>query len=906
MSALTIADFDEFFREVTGHSPFSWQRRLCRFVVEHGRWPDGVHAPTGTGKSSVVYVHAFVNAIFGERAGLRVPRRLSIVVNRRAIVDSHFDAAQRLSEHLRLSHPDSVAGRVSTGLWKLRCSAPESDELRSPVVVVNLRGGMAADSTWIDDPSACAIICATPDMWGSRLLFGGYGTAKAARPREAGLLALDSVVVVDEAHLNRQLLATARRVASVCHAQRIGVPELQVVETTATPASEATQAGSWVGVDLIPDLADSDVLARRLTTPKPLTLSAREDWPGAKRPGRPYTTHIAELVEKQIAAVALNGGTVGCVVNSVETAQEVYSRLDRAYPGAVILWIGPMRALDLMRARKRHPGAFTVAGDQGIRAVVATQTVEVGVDVDFAAMVTELAPGSSLAQRVGRVNRLGTRDAGPVTVVVPVQEPQSRSGPYHEHDLAAAYSWLIEVAASSEGMAFSALDRIPPPVAGPVRSVVSRIEAGDVVALTSTSETQVADVELAMWLRDDLAADPARVGVVLRGPLPQDEGAALGLLRATPPVDEEVYPVTIAVAREVLAFVERARGFERRAFLLSDGEWSVADMDSSEVRTLRPGDVLVLDSAHAIARDGTLSVSGGQSESHTIWGEALRVFSSGNAEDAAILSAFARQVANQASNYVSTEEEILENAVALVKSFAPELDRRRVQVSWMESEDRLSGPIAWIVVSEDSSLVDNEEVRQAWSGRAAVTLDNHQTAVAERARALGESLGLDAVLIEVLRAAGEHHDDGKAHPEFQLLLGRAGDGPQLAKSGGSHAAMPAWRRRQLALRRGWRHEQLSAVMALKFFDGRPSDELELIVRLVGTSHGRGLSSFEAPARDVLAGEMLELEVYADELFSRGAWEELIDATDARWGSWGCAFLEAVLRSADCMVSKEGS
>ena len=48
------------------------------------------------GKSSVVDVHLFVNALFASGNGPRVPRRLCVVVGRRALVDSQADRAMNI------------------------------------------------------------------------------------------------------------------------------------------------------------------------------------------------------------------------------------------------------------------------------------------------------------------------------------------------------------------------------------------------------------------------------------------------------------------------------------------------------------------------------------------------------------------------------------------------------------------------------------------------------------------------------------------------------------------------------------------------------------------------------------------------------------------------------------------
>jgi CRISPR-associated endonuclease/helicase Cas3 len=569
--SLRREDFTCYFAELhDGHAPFAWQERLLDEVLEQGRWPAAITAPTGAGKTAVIDVHVFAQALAATGSGPTPPRRLSMVVNRRVLVDDQYVYAQTLARRLAAATGDGrpVLAAMRERLWRLAVPDPDrrAEESaggeRSPLVVARLRGGAPPSRSWRDLPTAAAVICATPEMWGSRLLFRGYGSARGAWPREAGLLACDSVLIVDEAHLARQLLCTARRVAELgaVAEQAIGASPVQVVETTATPAG-AIGADS-VGVEA-GDL-DHELLSARLSRPKPVSLRPVKDWEATKATAKAVSALAEASIEMLTGAPAAAPGegacaTVGCFVNTVARALAVASELrNRTVDGRalrVVALCGQVRPIDVDRLERHHPGLLTVAGNGEVDVLVSTQSLEVGVDLDLAGMVTELASGSALAQRAGRVNRRGLRSRAPIVVTIPeggeVTE-RVRSGPYEAEELRAALDWLHLRESQPEGLAPWALRSDPPPQAGTRRMLCQRPELAQAWHWARTSDDLAAEPELELWLADEFATDTS-VGLVVRDELPEDAPDAIRLLRVLPPRRHEVFSVPFGAARDALA-----------------------------------------------------------------------------------------------------------------------------------------------------------------------------------------------------------------------------------------------------------------------------------------------------------------------------------------------------------------
>ncbi|MDN5857251.1 MAG: type I-U CRISPR-associated helicase/endonuclease Cas3 [Pseudonocardia sp.] len=938
---LQRTDFRAYFAEMhDGHLPFAWQERLLDRVLADG-WPEAVDAPTGAGKTAAIDVHVFALALAAATGAELPPRRLAMIVGRRVLVDDQYLYAREVERRLADRDGPDVLRRVNDGL-RLAHGIPATNG--SPLFVARLRGGVPPSRRWADHPTAPAVLCTTPEMWGSRLLFRGYGSSARAWSREAGLLAVDTVALVDEAHLAQQLLCTARRVGQlvpVADREWGGRPPLQVVETTATPTGGA---GSRVGVDEA-DLAGSATLADRLRRPKPIALVPRKDWNSAKPP-------IAAEMAKQVVALRdrAGAGTVGCFVNTVARAVAVADALrNPAVVGrrlTVVMLCGQVRPIDVELLAQTYPDILTPKGNDEVDVIVATQTLEVGVDIDLVGMVTELASGSALAQRAGRVNRRGLRLDGPIVVMVPDGpiRADARSGPYDAEELNAARAWLDDRVAAPDGLAPWALRSGLIPRSKPRRVLLQRPELGQAWHWARTSDDLAADPELDLWLSDDLEPDTT-VGLVVRRDVAADVNDAVELVRMLRPRPHEVFavPIRVAIGRLSKADEDVRRGSSPFAVLpalrvrgdeVTILEWG-RPRDGRRSPRLRPGDIVVVDEGCPLftAPAGTEDVSTPQVVVPV--DDECRVHTAPD-----VLEAPARLGRDLAPGEVVlridlTAERYHELAEALIleepdppdeflerdvvrKALDGSTDRmaraaaellvdatnRRVDVVVLrDDDDEDRTPLRAIVIDGRRAVAD-DHARQEWStSTSPVLLGAHQAAVEERAGDLARMLELPADLTAALGVAARHHDDGKADPRFQIRLGARTY--VLAKSGGRAGPETVRRRNDRSgLPPQWRHEQRSVVDAWSSIP--PGVDRELVARLIGTTHGHGRSSFPHSAAELLGPDAdADVKEIATALFDEGEWDELIERTHLRYGVWICAYLEAVLRAADGQISGEG-
>jgi len=446
MNELTVNDFDNFFVELHGHQPYDWQRRLAEKTIA-GKWPDIIDLPTGSGKTACLDVAIFALAFQAAQpmADRTAPRRIFFCVNRRVIVDEAHQRAKRIARAIWEAEQQANVSRpvLLSVAAALRTISGIDDEAIPPLDVLELRGGIYRDNRWARSITQPTIVCTTIDQLGSRLLYRGYGVSSGAAPIQAALIAYDSLLLLDEAHISRPFLQSLQWVEKYLDPdkwaeQSIGVPRMNVVPMTATPP-EGTSTNDVIRLE--DKDRQNEGLNNRLTCNKVTVLKS-------------VTSVVASAVSDATKHAQNSSAAIGIIVNRVATAKEVYSKLREQHPEAIVeLVIGSMRPVDRDRQADRlrilvGPDRPQVTEQTSI--VVATQCLEVGADYDFDVLITECASLDALRQRFGRLNR-GGRPVEAKAVIL-VDEGQIKDDnsfdegkpldPIYGNALARSWNWL--------------------------------------------------------------------------------------------------------------------------------------------------------------------------------------------------------------------------------------------------------------------------------------------------------------------------------------------------------------------------------------------------------------------------------------------------------------------------------
>jgi CRISPR-associated endonuclease/helicase Cas3 len=846
--------FDDDFALITGHPPFPWQRALyAQFVA--GAFASACDLPTGLGKTSVMAIWLLALA-----KNPRLPRRLVYVVNRRTVVDQSTAQAEWLRRQLL----EPQARHLHDALEAL--SAVKSEH---PLTISTLRGEFADNAAWRRDPSRPAIIVGTVDMIGSRLLFSGYGCSFRSRPLHAGFLGQDALLVHDEAHLEPafQSLLTA-----IAEEQRRS-KEPRPLAVLALSATGRTEPDFTLGDA---DFRDS-VVKQRLHARKGLQLHViadRKDLPNC------IAAKAGEL-----------DGKVVVFLSSVDHAEKCAQALRKTRKNSVTTLTGTMRGAERDELLKDPVFARFLPrpGDglklqEGTVFLVATSAGEVGIDLSADHLVTDLPPFDALAQRLGRVNRYGEGDAEVHVFCEELKEPpksktdredgdeeDDKSGKRRdEYDYArfftrALLGHLPVREANRHDASPAALRALPRDARVAASTPVPDIHHVDELLFDRWSYTTVTSAlpgrpPVAEWLHGKAEWEPPRTTVAWRREVAWLANEHLGRDRlddflADYPLRsrETLSDVTSRVLKHLKKIAARDKGGMQCAWLIRHDKPAeimklgelVERCDSNRDATLDDATVLLAPQAGGLNK-GLLD---------------------GAAEFDPAVSYDLGPKDGERLVHESEEEPGAPPGMRLVRSV-----KRGVH----ESEELL-----WWYLYASAQRADDDGSRNS---RKELLLDVHLQRTEAWAARIARALTLPESEQKALACAGRAHDLGKRRRVWQRSIKRLME-PPLAKGPMQPSELGHYRHELGSLHDG-------------DFGGLSQEAKELALHAVAAHHGRArphfpaIESYDPELRDdVVAALVREVPLRFDRL-------------QRRYGRWGLAWLESILRAADVLGSEE--
>jgi CRISPR-associated endonuclease/helicase Cas3 len=911
---LSFEQFDELYCALSGHDRAClWQYRLFT-DLEAGRFPTDVELATGLGKTSIIAL--WVLAV-GRSLALRstvVPRRLAYVVDRRVVVDQASEFAEQVRESLEVAAEDATHAlyAIATALKNAGCTS-------SVVEVSTLRGQRALDTRWRDDPTRPAIIVGTVDMIGSRLLFSAYGRVGPwGRALEAGLLGQDCLFVLDEAHLcspfATTLTAIERRVGTLAPfaVVRMGAtmePVRDLLRRTPGLPEEPTTRRVF-------RLLDVDTVIDGHAWPKETDDQKVSDRLNARKKLEVETLDADKGVGAQLAAWAIekskadSGAVIGIVVNTVAEVRKCAAALRKGGvpEEQVVTLTGSMRGWDRdtvveseRYARFKSQRDRTAVFDAPVF-LVATSCVEVGADIDCDHLGVESCAADSLIQRLGRVNRLGasTRNA---TVRLVGKEGTDPAGKVfmRVRALVTKVTHGQEVHGSPATFPARLRDepkdthvrglfdvRVPPPA---LTSAVL-----DDFAMTSKHPSAGARPDVGRWLHGSVEDSSLYVEIAWRSELdwvtePED---AKRLVAAFPIGARETARCPLYEAVDLLKTV-RGQAVEDGAL----GARALLVTRYGETTTYRLRDLPTDDgNLRAALHDATVVLPTGvggydgqfvnPASKQPVTDIAERAQPTSRAQRRRLWIDSGNVTAAAGNGEVPQKIEPdtdAEDLLSEVEHAAVELLGR----GWRLVEAAGTGMRGVVVARENRRALEEAEGDDGSLGfQNDVLLTQHLRDARTKATELCQRLSLPAGLRDTVIEAAGQHDLGKDRPWWQRAVGRI-ENPAVAKSNHS--------RFDHKINRGYRHE-LGSVADLS--DGKASlptmIDRELCLHLVAAHHGHARPGFRVEAAGPVVTDAAKRVL--SETPARFA------KLQAQYGWWALAWLEALVKAADVLASRD--
>ena len=532
MSGIT---YREVFQQAFGlpvRTPYSYQCRLACGADSSPELPETltsgttcrstvIDVPTGLGKTAAVVLAWLWNRVLqpDERARAKWPRRLVYCLPMRTLVEQTRDNVQKWLVELAKKYSSA----------ELRCMAANSPAI--------LMGGEDSGD-WDIYPERDAILIGTQDMLLSRALNRGYGMSRYRWPMHFGLLNNDALWVLDETQLMGVTVETSAQLDGFRNRPEwspVGTCPTWWMSATLDPTRLATvdhpePTGGWKRIILSEAERTSGEVRQRYEAKKPV---AKAEFTLNAASKKDYPKQLAKLI-----VAKHKGDTLTLVVvNRVVRAQEVYNALQdkklKLDPARIALIHSRFRPVD----RERHTALLFGEGD---RIVVATQSVEAGVDVSARLRVTELAPWSSLVQRFGRCNRRGDlTDTEVLWIDVQLKdEKDDLALPYSFDELNKSHTAMAEFTDAGPHSLISI--RVSEP--NVIRPVLRRRDLIDL--FDTTPDLCGQDLDISRYIRDGEDNDVQFFWRAVEDDRPEE--------KTTPPARRELCRVSIGEAAKFL------------------------------------------------------------------------------------------------------------------------------------------------------------------------------------------------------------------------------------------------------------------------------------------------------------------------------------------------------------------